>query len=277
LKCDGTAKGIMANSTTVPISTVYGPVSSWRYGRSLGIDPIGVISTCSFNCVYCQLGEIEQITSDRQVYIPTAQIVEELKGFAPWDVDVITLSGSGEPTLAVNLGEILREIKQLTHRPTLVLTNATLLHDPTVRSQLAFADRVSVKLDAVSPEGLRRVNRPDSQVNFSQLWAGIEQFCAEYPGDLGIQTMILSAWDEQAKAEYIRQIKAMKPTEVQLNIPSRPKPVKRQLDGRGNHSASEDRPYEVRQFKCVSPAVLQALAQEIQTQTGVRVRTVHSN
>ncbi|MEB3281530.1 MAG: radical SAM protein [Lyngbya sp.] len=266
----------MANSTTVPFSTVYGPVSSWRYGRSLGIDPIGVVSTCSFNCVYCQLGEIEQITCDRKVYIPTSQILEELKGFAPWDVDVITLSGSGEPTLAANLGEILTEIKQLTQRPTLVLTNATLLNDAKVRSELSFADRVSVKLDAVSPEGLRRVNRPDGEVNFSDLWAGIEQFCAEYPGELGIQTMILSAWDESVKAEYIRQMKAIKPTEIQLNTPTRPKPVKRQLDGRGNHTIADVRPYEVRQLKCVSEAVLQALAKEIQIQTGIPVRTVYS-
>lgn len=267
----------MANSSTVPFSAVYGPVSSWRYGRSLGIDPIGVVSTCSFNCVYCQLGEIERITSQRQVYIPTAEILEELKDFSPWDVDVITLSGSGEPTLAANLGEILTEIKQLTRRPTLVLTNATLLNDATVRSELTLADRVSVKLDAVSPEGLRRVNRPDGEVNFENLWAGIEQFCAEYPGEIGIQTMILSAWDEQVKAEYIRQIEAIMPAEVQLNTPARPKPVKRQLDGRGNHTLADFRPYEVRQLKCISEAVLQTLAKEIQTRTGIRVRTADSN
>jgi wyosine [tRNA(Phe)-imidazoG37] synthetase (radical SAM superfamily) len=267
----------MANLEADSFSAVYGPVSSWRYGRSLGIDPIGGVSTCSFNCVYCQLGEIEQITCDRREYIPTSKILEELKQFTPWDVDVITLSGSGEPTLAVNLGEILREIKALTHRPTLVLTNGTLLNDPTVRSELGLADRVSVKLDAVSAAGLRRVNRADHRVNFTDLGAGIEQFSAEYPGELGIQTMILSAWDEPTVAEYIRRIQAIAPTEIQLNTPTRPKPVKRQLDGRENHSIAEDRLYEVRQLKCVSPAVLQALAENIHAQTGIKVRTVHQS
>ncbi len=266
---------MMSNLTTTPFSAVYGPVSSWRYGRSLGIDPIGMISTCSFNCVYCQLGEIEQITCDRRIYIPTTQILEELRSFTPWDVDIITLSGSGEPTLALNLGEILREIKALTHRPTLVLTNGTLLKDPKVRAELADCDRVSVKLDAVSAEGLKRVNRADSLISFNDLWAGIEQFSTEYKGELGIQTMILSAWDESVKAEYIQRMKTIKPTEIQLNTPTRPKPVKRQLDGRENHSITVDRPYEVRRFKCVSSSVLQKLAAEIQTETGVTVKTVH--
>lgn len=93
----------MPTETISPFTSVYGPVSSWRYGRSLGVDPIGQVSICSFNCVYCQLGEIEKKTSDRAIYIPTEQIIQDLKTFAPWDVDVITLSGSGEPTLALNL------------------------------------------------------------------------------------------------------------------------------------------------------------------------------
>ncbi len=258
-----------------PFSVVYGPVSSWRYGRSLGVDPIGEISTCSFNCVYCQLGEIEDITRNRTIYVPTSQILAELQQFAPWDVDVITLSGSGEPTLAANLGEILTSIQTLTARPTLVLTNGTTLIDPLVRLELVKADQVSLKLDAVSAEGLRRVNRPVTDVNFPDLLAGIQHFCSEYPGKLGIQTMILSPWNEQMKAEYIQFIQTLTPTEIQLNTPTRPKPLKRQLDGRGNHSSSEERSYEVRQFKCVSPEVILTFADEIQQQTGIPVRTVH--
>jgi wyosine [tRNA(Phe)-imidazoG37] synthetase (radical SAM superfamily) len=83
----------MANAT-LPFISVYGPVQSWRFGRSLGIDPIGPISTCSFNCVYCQLGEIEVCTAERQIFIPTEQIIQDLQAFAPWEVDVVTLSGS---------------------------------------------------------------------------------------------------------------------------------------------------------------------------------------
>ena len=73
-------------STT--FSAVYGPVSSWRYGRSLGIDAIGNVSTCSFNYVYCQLGEIKTKTCDRAIYVSTQEILDNLQAFAPWDAGV---------------------------------------------------------------------------------------------------------------------------------------------------------------------------------------------
>lgn len=253
-------------------ASVYGPVKSWRYGTSLGIDPIGEVSTCSFNCVYCQLGEIERITSDRALFVPTEKIIQDLQSFAPWNVDVITLSGSGEPTLASNLGEILASIKQLTHRPTLVLTNATLLSDSTVRRELALTDKVSVKLDAVSPKRLQGVDRPAAGLNFADIWAGIKEFRASYSGEFGIQTMILSPWDLETQQEYIRLMRAIAPAEIQLNTPTRPKPLKRQFEARGNHGPAEERPYAVQQLKCVSAAILQEFATEIYNATKIPVR-----
>ena len=262
----------MATESKTRFISVYGPVKSWRYGQSLGIDPIGPISTCSFNCVYCQLGEIEHISRDRALFISTQQIVEDLQKFAPWDVDIITLSGSGEPTLALNLGGILAEIKHLTGKPTLVLTNATLLNDPQVRSELALADKVSLKLDGVSQDQLRRINRPVPTINLTTIWAGIEQFKREYPGELGIQTMILSPWKESDCAAYIQLIKVINPAEIQLNTPTRPKPLKHELEGRGNHSPAASRPYPVQVFKCVSPDILEGFANQIMAETGIPVR-----
>ncbi len=256
--------------TTLTFCSVYGPVKSWRYGRSLGIDPIGQVSACSFNCVYCQLGEIERQTRARKVFVPTGHVMQDLWHFAPWDVDIITLSGSGEPTLALNLAEILTRVKELTHKPTLVLTNGTFLSDPTVRAALAIADRVSVKLDATTPDLLRRVNRPVEGIQLTDIWEGLEQFRAEYEGHLSIQTMILSKWDESARSDYIARMESLAPDEIQLNTPTRPKPIERQLDGRENHSKG-DRPYAVQVLKCVSPEVLQAFKREIESATGIPV------
>lgn len=261
----------MSTTTNSTVSSVYGPVKSWRYGCSLGIDPIGLVSTCSFNCVYCQLGEIEVKTQERQVFIPTAQILQDLDSFAPWVVDVITLSGSGEPTQALNLGEILEAVKQRTGRPTLVLTNGTLLKDQAVCSALHLADKVSVKLDAVLPDQWRRINRPVSGINLADILGGLQQFQQEYPGELGLQTMVLSPWSTETKAAYIELVKPLKLTEIQLNTPTRPKPLSRQLDGRGNHSAA-DRPYPVQVLKCLDAVALHQLATEIQQATGVSVR-----
>lgn len=261
----------MSSTTTSKFSSVYGPVKSWRYGRSLGIDPIGPVSTCSFNCVYCQLGEIEVKTSDRAIFIPTQQILQDLQPFAPWDVDSITLSGSGEPTQALNLGEIIQSVKECTNCAIAVLTNATLLNDPQVRSELALADKVSVKLDAVSRDRLQGVNRPVAGIDLQSIQTGLQQFRQEYNGEFGIQTMILSPWDATTTTEYIRLMQLLKPAEIQLNTPTRPKPLTRQLDGRGNHTP-EDRPYPVQMLKCLSHNELEAIANQIQEATDIPVR-----
>jgi len=256
--------------TTTEFKTVYGPVASWRYGRSLGIDPVGQISTCSFDCVYCQLGAIEKVTSDRQVFIPTDRLVSDLQDFAPFEVDVVTLSGSGEPTLALNLGDILTQIKNIAQKPTVVLTNGTLLADAQVRNELAIADRVALKIDATSPDELRRVNRPDANLNWDAIWQGMAEFSQNYTGKLDIQTMLLWEWNDTQKANYLRLIERLSPHEIQLNVPKRPKPVNRQLDGRGNHT--DDRPYEVRQIKCLERDRVAELAAFLQHETGISVR-----
>ena len=258
--------------TSTTFSSVYGPVNSWRYGRSLGIDPIGEVSICSFNCVYCQLGEIEEQTSDRAIYVPTAKILQDLQDFAPWNVDVITLSGSGEPTLALNLQEIILGIKQLTGRPILVLTNGTLLGNPEVRQALTLADKVSIKLDALSSSQLQRINRPILGIELVSLWEGIQQFREEFYGELAIQTMVLSPWDEHTQTTYMRLIQAIAPNEIQLNVPKRPKPTTHQLNGRENQTIHEEFPYPIQVLKCINANVIQELATLIHNNTGIFVR-----
>ena len=253
-------------------SSVYGPVPSWRFGRSLGIDPIGSISTCSFNCAYCQLGEIQRHTAQRQVFVPTEQIVQDLQAFKPWDVDAITLSGSGEPTLALNLGDILVAVKEITGRPTVVLTNSTMLGNSEVRQALTDVDVVAAKLDALSSEQLQRVNRPVAGINWSTIWTGLEQFRLQYESHLAIQTMILSPWFEAEQESYIRLMQQLKPDEIQLNTPTRPKPFTHQLDTRGARGLS--RPYPVRVLKQVSRDLLNSFAARIQEATNITVRCV---
>ena len=253
-------------------SSVYGPVTSWRFGKSLGIDPIGPISTCSFNCAYCQLGEIQRHTAERQIFIPTEKIVEDLQAKKPWDVDAITLSGSGEPTLALNLEDILASVKKITGRPVVVLTNSTILGNPEVQHALSLADVVAAKLDAISSEQLQRVNRPVTGIDWSSIWTGLKQFRLQYQGHLAIQTMILSPWSEASEASYIHLMQELKPDEIQLNTPTRPKPLNRQLETRGARGLS--RPYPVVVLKQVSRNVLNSFATRIQEATNISVRCV---
>jgi wyosine [tRNA(Phe)-imidazoG37] synthetase (radical SAM superfamily) len=253
-------------------SSVYGPVQSWRFGRSLGVDPIGVTSTCSFNCVYCQLGDIQQQTVRRQVFVSTKQILRDLRTVPPQAAfDVVTISGSGEPTLALNLADILSCIKEQTLQPVAVLTNGTLLDDPKVRADLGRANSVAVKLDAVSPEQLRRVNRPVAGVDLATILSGLALFRLEYQGNLAIQTMVLSPWSPEVEAEYIRWLRCLTPDEVQLNTPSRPRPLTRTLSARGNQEL-QLQPQELQHLKCVDRDLLRQFADRICTATSIPVR-----
>ena len=91
---------------------IYGPVPSWRLGRSLGVDVIASSQkTCSFDCIYCQIGKTKTLSGSRRIFVPTKNIIHEIKKLKRTKADYITLSGNGEPTLAKNLGDIIREIR----------------------------------------------------------------------------------------------------------------------------------------------------------------------
>ena len=261
----------MSRSLPQGFSSVYGPVASWRYGRSLGIDPIGAVSTCSFDCVYCQLGAIEDKTRDRRVFVATSRILRDLQGVAVASVDVVTLSGSGEPTLARNLGEIVSALKAATGKPVVVLTNASLLGDPDVRRELALADFVAAKVDAAGDARLRRVDRPVEGIGFAQIRQGLLSFRREYQGLLAVQTMLLGRWPEREQADYVAFIAELAPDEIQLCAPTRPRPLVHEVAARGGRPG-ESPTYAVRHLKAVDPQVLEDFAARLKRETRVPVR-----
>ncbi len=163
------------------IRYVYGPVKSWRAGTSLGIDPIGLTSTCSFNCSYCQLGKIQNHIYKVATYVPTQKIISDLieleqeNRFSFETLDVITFAGSGEPTLAENLGEIIDEIRKLNSDVDIsILTNATTLNDKAVRERVMKADLVSLKLDAPDDNYLKSINQAVEGVTVASIVSGIK-------------------------------------------------------------------------------------------------------
>lgn len=251
-------------------SSVYGPVKSWRLGRSLGIDLLCVDSICSFDCVYCQLGKINRLTSTRSKFITTEKVMADLKASDWKRSDVITISGSGEPTLASNLGDVIAAVKDLTGKPVIVLTNSTMLSDPSVRSELLRADRIYCKLDAWSDDQLRRVNRPVDQISHETIVEGIAALRKEYKGFLAVQTMILTPLKWHDIERYAKIIQKIAPDEVQLNIPSRPVPNKFETQNRGNRVDGDE---DSHSLKIVPPAHLLMIADAIETQTLVPVIT----
>lgn len=259
--------------SNLPTSTVYGPVDSWRVGRSLGVDLLFQTSICSFRCIYCQLGKIEKPTLERAVYVPTEKVMADLEASAWREADIVTLSGSGEPTLALNLAEVIAGIKARTGLPVMVLTNSTTLGDAQVRADLQAADRVYCKLDAADDQTLQRIDRPVAGVTLEGIVAGIRALRAEYGGYLAIQSMFMpqNLGDISRFAEIL---KAIAPDEVQLNTPLRPVPKGWYIEARGNHDRGSA-PYPAFELKHLDRAEAMTLESELHALTGLKIVNVY--
>lgn len=206
---------------------LYGPVSSWRLGSSLGIDILSADKkVCSFDCVYCQLGDTLIKTKERKVYIPTEKIIKEIKDLPPdLRIDYITFSGMGEPVLAANLGEAIKGIRALRKEKIAIITNSSLMYDKSVRDDLALADFIMAKLDAADEETFKKINKPAGGIKFEDVYRGIKAFGGEHGAKLAIQIMFF----EMNKEEFKKIAKLAfdaNPGEIQINTPLRPCAVK---------------------------------------------------
>jgi wyosine [tRNA(Phe)-imidazoG37] synthetase (radical SAM superfamily) len=208
------------------MTIVYGPVPSWRLGRSLGIDLLNTRDkVCTFDCVYCQLGKTRRFVVDPEEFVSLEQLHSEIESLRPIEADYATFSGMGEPTLASNLGEAIETARSILDLPTAVLTNGSLMSREDVRQRLARADVVVAKLDAPNEELFYLVNRPGSRLRFDLILDGMRRFRDAYRGKLALQLMFVQA--NEGYAEAIAELaRSISPDEVQINTPLRPSKVK---------------------------------------------------
>ncbi len=204
---------------------VFGPVPSRRFGRSLGVDLVP-FKVCSLDCVYCQLGRTTDLTLERRSWVPFDEVVADLAEGIARNPDVITLSGSGEPTLHDRIGDVIDTIRSMTDIPVAVLTNGTTLWQPEVRRQLRNASYVVPSLDAGGAEMFRTVNRPHRNLDFDRIVDGLAAFRTEYKGKYWLEVMLLPGLtanfvEVQAIAALVGRIK---PDRVQINTAVRPAP-----------------------------------------------------
>lgn len=215
---------------TPHFSYIFGPVHSWRLGRSLGVDPLSLQhKTCNMDCVYCQLGNTAAMTNERKDYVPTQDVLDEIAHIPLHFVDHITFAGRGEPTLALNLGDMIRGVKKMRHEKVAVLTNSSLMHLPEVRADLMEADFVLAKLDAGSQESFDLIDR-GLKLDLNAIIAGIGDFRDHFKGKLALQIMLVA--ENIEKVEEIAQVaRKLRADEIQLDTPLRPsgaKPLERQ-------------------------------------------------
>ncbi len=206
--------------------TLFGPVTSRRLGISLGVDLVPY-KVCSLDCVYCECGATTDLTLTRKVFVETELIINELHDFLSQNppLDYITFSGSGEPTLAANFGEIAIYIKQNFPAYKLaLLTNATLFSDPQVRKEASFCDLVIPSLDAVSQDVFTKVNRPAAGLTAKKYLEGLLAFAKEYQGELWLEIFVVPGInDTPAELNLIKEAALqIAPQKIQLNTLDRP-------------------------------------------------------
>jgi wyosine [tRNA(Phe)-imidazoG37] synthetase (radical SAM superfamily) len=228
---------------------------------SLGVDLLCVNSICSFNCSYCQLGAIQVRINERHLFVPTSKVCDDLQKSRWQEADIVTFSGSGEPTLALNLGDTLSCAKKITGKETLVLTNGTLLKRPKVREELSLSDRVYLKLDAATEETFQRVNRPVSGIRLGEIVESAAAFRKEYDGHFAVQMMFLYSNVREVEA-FARLLNEVRPAEVQINTPTRPYPDGWYLESRGSHEGVN---YPAKAIKRVSDEDLESIARRLRS------------
>jgi wyosine [tRNA(Phe)-imidazoG37] synthetase (radical SAM superfamily) len=210
----------------VPIA--FGPVRSRRLGWSLGINNVPA-KTCSYSCVYCQVGATDRARLERVDYFAPAEIVDAVAArlaecrAAEQPVDYATFVPDGEPTLDRHLGEAIRGVAGLGLKVA-VLTNGTLLPREVVRDELSAADWVSLKVDTVDEPTWRRLNRPIGNLQLEVVLAGMRRFAAESRGDLVTETMLVAGIndDEASIEQTARFIGALEPLRAYVAMPTRP-------------------------------------------------------
>jgi len=202
---------------------IFGPVPSRRLGRSLGVDLVP-FKTCSYDCIYCQLGRTTNKTIKRKEWVPIDIVTEQLKEKLDSNPDYITLSGSGEPTLYSRLEYLISRIKDITDIPVAVLTNGSLLWLPEVRNALKSADLVVPSLDAGSSQIFQYVNRPHSDITFSKMLDGLVKFRDEYSGKYWLEIFLLAGvTTPETEINRLKTcISSIQPDKVQVNTVTRP-------------------------------------------------------
>jgi wyosine [tRNA(Phe)-imidazoG37] synthetase (radical SAM superfamily) len=222
------ASALDGHAVAEPTSLVFGPVPSRRLGRSLGVNTIPH-KVCSYSCAYCQVGRTAHYEVERRMFHDPGAVfaavrdrLEHLRA-GGGRVDYLGIVPDGEPTLDLGLGRCIGLLKTL-GLPVAVITNASLLARADVRADLATADWVSVKVDAVRERTWRRLDHPDRRLALPDILGGISTLRAAFRGRLVTETMLVEgANDGEEDADALAAFLArLAPSTAYLAVPTRP-------------------------------------------------------
>jgi wyosine [tRNA(Phe)-imidazoG37] synthetase (radical SAM superfamily) len=195
---------------------LFGPVLSRRLGLSLGVDLLRY-KTCNLDCIYCELGKTRCRICARERFVPPDKALREIKSRADEDFDHLTFAGSGEPTLSLDLGEIINRSKDLVNVPIAVITNSALLTSQKVREEVAGADIVLPTLDAATQATFQKINRPANDLRIEHIVEGLRAFRSKFSGEIWLEVMLVKDVNDHEAEQIALAVESINPDRVQLN------------------------------------------------------------
>ncbi len=181
-------------------SIIFGPIASRRFGKSLGIDLSPNRKQCNFDCLYCELDRAKSMAHYEDV-IDVQNILDAvtqgLKEFP--DIDVLTVTANGEPTLYPHLDRLVSGLEEIPNRPKLlILSNASTIDRPEIRQILRRFDSVKLSLDCATPRCFKQIDRPTSTIELKEIKRGILEFRKEFLGSLIIEILVVQGINDKA-------------------------------------------------------------------------------
>ena len=205
---------------------LFGPVSSRRLGRSLGVDLLPY-KTCSMDCIYCESGKTTDLTLNCQEFYPTTEIIKELDDFLSREpeLDFVTFSGAGEPLLHSGIGEIIKFIKNKFPKYKIaLLTNSMLLLDKKIADSVLNVDMIVPSLDAAIDDIFYKINRPAAEIHCKELILALKDFKLKSKAIFCLEILFIAGIndsDESLKALY-DAVRIIQPDKLQINSLDRP-------------------------------------------------------
>jgi len=206
---------------------VFGPYDSRRFGKSLGVNPLPKGARfCNFDCIYCECATGSwPLEWKLRPQFPSAEEIHDalLKAadvFRPDELDSITISGNGEPTLSPHLDAIVDVVNAARdldwpQARTVILSNGTLLQKASVRAAVSKLDERVIKLDAGSNWILEQLNRPAGKLSITELLRRISLL-----PDIIIQSMFVHGpVDNTGRSDieaWAAGLARVRPTSVQI-------------------------------------------------------------
>ena len=173
---------------------------------SLGIDLSPALKQCNFDCLYCELAPSATVASQTQT-VEVSQIIKELKSHLDENIDVITLTANGEPTLYPHLNELIDEIDKIKKSTeTLILTNSATLVNESVFNSLLKLDQVKLSLDAISNDIFKKIDRPHNSIKIEEVVTKVVEFSKAYKGKLFIEILFVHGLND-TKEEIAKLMK----------------------------------------------------------------------